>query len=466
MRALVDSRDADIASKDKEIDNLEKETKSVIKIKTSLELELQDLRKQLNNTSSLAADTEKNLKEKSCMIENLQVALDARKKEDTAIEALSSELDMKRKESEELQFKVNQLQAEVEAKEYDAKRAKDNRDELMSHYEQEIKKMNEKLTLERRETAKLREVMSNSTPRKKDSSSEKELIMLREEVAKKSEFIKTLAAKVTTPKRKSSEEEQQSCCADLKNELENLKTKHLKDLEKQQLRYEKVIAEFKDTNAELLKHVPASASKRVMNIKRTVEDSEEDDENTPPMSNADHSTIEATPGVVSRPNKKRGRSKRGGTKLSATTQVSFADDDSSIGASFHLENSSTSVTESEVSKSKRPKRGARVSKAAQQSRKNSSKNKEVDSSTSNSVSFAITEPLSNSTNSPQKLDALSSGQNLSQFQTPSTNRKRKLFTLTPKADAFTPDNDDYGPVESPHTLVKRQLRSRNIKLKR
>ena len=78
---------------------------------------------------------------------------------------------------------------------------KDNRDELMSHYEQEIKKMNEKLTLERRETAKLREVMSNSTPRKKDSSSEKELIMLREEVAKKSEFIKTLAAKVTTPKR-------------------------------------------------------------------------------------------------------------------------------------------------------------------------------------------------------------------------------------------------------------------------
>ena len=52
------------------------------------------------------------------------MALDARKKEDTAIEALSSELDVKRKESEELQFKVNQLQAEVEAKEYDAKRAK------------------------------------------------------------------------------------------------------------------------------------------------------------------------------------------------------------------------------------------------------------------------------------------------------------------------------------------------------
>ena len=31
--------------------------------------------------------------------------------------------------------------------------------------------------------------------------------------------------------------------------------------------------------------------------------------------------------------------------------------------------------------------------------------------------------------------------------------------------AFTPDNDDNGPVDSPHTLVKRQLRSRNIKIR-
>merc|ERR1719219_1777052 len=315
--------------------------------------------------------------------------------------------------------------------------------------------MNEKLTLERRETSKLRELMQNTTPRK---SSEKELNMLREEVAKKSEFIKTLAAKVTTPKRKSSEEEQ-SCCVDLKTEMENLKAKHVKDLEKQQSRHEKIIAEFKETNAELLKHVPASASKRVMNTKRTVEDSE--DENIPPNSNADHSTIEATPGIVSR-RTKRGRSKRGKAKLSATTQVSFEDDDSSIGASYNLEDSSASVTDPEVSKSKRPKRGARVSKAAQQSRKNSAKNQSADSSAVNTVSFAITEPLANS---PQKLDVLS-GQTMSQFQTPSTNRKRKLFTLTPRADAFTPENDDNGPVESPHTLVKRQLRSRNIKMKR
>merc|ERR1712008_356576 len=105
-------------------------------------------------------------------ISHMQVALDARKKEDTAIDALPSELDSKRKESEELQFKVKELQANVEAKQYDVKRAKDDRDRLMSHYDSEIKKMNDKLSLEKRETSKLRELMQNTTPMKKDTSNE------------------------------------------------------------------------------------------------------------------------------------------------------------------------------------------------------------------------------------------------------------------------------------------------------
>merc|ERR1711956_107873 len=147
MRALVDSRDADLASKDTDIDNLERETKSLIKSNAKFQGEVQEIRKQLNNTSAMAADGEKSLQEKTSMIGHMQVALDARKKEDTAIDALSSELDSKRKESEELQFKVKELQANVEAKEYDVKRAKDDRDRLMSHYDAEIKKMNDKLSL-------------------------------------------------------------------------------------------------------------------------------------------------------------------------------------------------------------------------------------------------------------------------------------------------------------------------------
>ena len=108
MRALVDSRDADLASKDTDIDNLERETKSLIKSNAKFQGEVQELRKQLNNTSAMAADGEKSLQEKTSMISHMQTALDARKKEDTAIDALSSELDSKRKESEELQFKVKE----------------------------------------------------------------------------------------------------------------------------------------------------------------------------------------------------------------------------------------------------------------------------------------------------------------------------------------------------------------------
>ena len=169
------------------------------------------------------------------------MALDARKKEDNAIEALTLELDSKRKESKDLHFKVKELQATVEAKDYDVQRAKEGRDQLMSHYEQQIVKINEDLSMEKRETSKLRELLQNTTPIKHSNQNEKELIMLREEVAKKSELIKNLAARVTTPKgtpkkSKGSTSEESSCCANLRTEIENLKTKHENDLKKQDSR--------------------------------------------------------------------------------------------------------------------------------------------------------------------------------------------------------------------------------------
>ena len=171
------------------------------------------------------------------------MALDARKKEDNAIEALTLELDSKRKESKDLHFKVKELQATVEAKDYDVQRAKEGRDQLMSHYEQQIVKINEDLSMEKRETSKLRELLQNTTPIKHSNQNEKsELIMLREEVAKKSELIKNLAARVTTPKgtpkkSKGSSSAEESCCVNHRAEIEKLKTKHEKDIEKQESRY-------------------------------------------------------------------------------------------------------------------------------------------------------------------------------------------------------------------------------------
>ena len=135
--------------------------------------------------------------------------------------------------------------------EYDAQRAKEEKDQLMHHYDQQIKKMSEELSLEKRETTKMRQLMLSTTPQKK-TGSHPDVSMLREELEKKSELIKTLAAKVTTPKKSDS----------LTNS--DLEKKHEAELSKVRKGYDKLIEDYKKTNEELLRHVPASAAKKVM----------------------------------------------------------------------------------------------------------------------------------------------------------------------------------------------------------
>jgi hypothetical protein len=54
---------------------------------------------------------------------------------------------------------VDKLTSEIEAKDYDVQRSKDNRDQLMTHYEQQIKKLTENLATEKREAAKMLQVI-------------------------------------------------------------------------------------------------------------------------------------------------------------------------------------------------------------------------------------------------------------------------------------------------------------------
>ena len=101
-----------------------------------------------------------------------------------------------------------------------------------------------------------------------------EVTKLREELKTKSEFIKTLAAKVTTPKK----------VVDPEVNLAEVEKRHEAELKKVKKAYEKLIEDYKKANEELLTHVPASAAKKVMSVKRTVEDSEtEEVENTAPL---------------------------------------------------------------------------------------------------------------------------------------------------------------------------------------
>jgi len=334
-----------LSLKDNEVSNMERELKNMLKADkqnqekiTNIEAEVNMLRTQNKDINAKSAKTESDLKDKLNTISNLQLALDATKKKETVVETLQQELDRKSSEKEDLQFKVDKLQSDIEAKDYDYNRLKEGRDSLMNHYEQELKKKSEELTLEKRETTKLRQLIHSGTPKKKDDTAEKELKMLREELVKKSELIKTLASKVTTPKRNqmdsttSSKEEGDVEVEKLQSEMEVLKGKHSAEMSKVKSAYDKIIKGFKDTNTELLRHVPASDAKRVMSVKRTVEDSEDDlDENVEPKSvlkkitfldSADSSMVEATPASKNTSNKKTGRLTRGRRKkMSATTQV-------------------------------------------------------------------------------------------------------------------------------------------------
>ena len=98
------------------------------------------LRKQLKElTASTASEAEsltKSLKEKETALDNLKVVVEASKKEDNAVEALSAELERRNAEKSELQEQISKLQADVESKEYDVKRTKEEKETLMAHYDQ------------------------------------------------------------------------------------------------------------------------------------------------------------------------------------------------------------------------------------------------------------------------------------------------------------------------------------------
>ena len=264
-RSLAESRESEISA-------LEKSEKTHLQSQMALTEKLQACQKNLKFYE------DKN-SEKDTSISTLQKALNAIKKEESAIEALEQELNRKSEELSCKNLKIESLQAKMAENEYDVQRVKDDKEKLMNHYDQQFKKLTEELSLEKRETAKMRQLMhSTTTPQKQQQQRvTSEVTMLREELEKKSELIKTLAAKVTTPKKTvvSSNLGESESAAEVEK-------KHAAEIKKIKSCYDKLIDDYKKANDELLKHVPASAAKKVMSFKRPVEDSEAEDENTAP----------------------------------------------------------------------------------------------------------------------------------------------------------------------------------------
>ena len=461
-RSLAESRESEISA-------LEKSEKTHLQSQMALTEKLQACQKNLKFYE------DKN-SEKDTSISTLQKALNAIKKEESAIEALEQELNRKSEELSCKNLKIESLQAKMAENEYDVQRVKDDKEKLMNHYDQQFKKLTEELSLEKRETAKMRQLMhSTTTPQKQQQQRvTSEVTMLREELEKKSELIKTLAAKVTTPKKTvvSSNLGESESAAEVEK-------KHAAEIKKIKSCYDKLIDDYKKANDELLKHVPASAAKKVMSFKRPVEDSEAEDENTAPrqaptpVTTLDKSSVEATPVQEDKSRKRRMRKTKGQSKVSATTQVSFEDD------SMVCNEDSVFETTEESRPTKKPRRGERVSRARPTKQYKSSATEEEIQDTS-TASTATTSILSDTSNI--KLKEEDSG--VLAWKTPATSKKRKLFSQTPRPDVsllllfktnyltfdpfqiITPQPDESDHNDTPRSIVKRQLRSRNIKIKK
>ena len=97
------------------------------------------------------------------------------RREQAALDVLKDELKSKSKEIGALQEKSDYLQANMDAKEYEVKKAKDDRDNLMAHYENIFKQKQQELAAEKQrncKAVKLKEAIARATPTKRDKEGE------------------------------------------------------------------------------------------------------------------------------------------------------------------------------------------------------------------------------------------------------------------------------------------------------
>eukprot|EP00092_Neocalanus_flemingeri_P032334 GFUD01035153.1.p1 GENE.GFUD01035153.1~~GFUD01035153.1.p1 ORF type:complete len:1912 (+),score=653.09 GFUD01035153.1:74-5809(+) len=417
--------------------NNAKDAQEVIETKSKND----SLQKEIDRLNSLA---EANLREHNTL-DVLKSELGSKSKEisqvQDKVEHLRSELGAKDKEISQLQEKVEIQRADVEAKEYDLSKSKEERDKLMEHYEMIFKKKQvelENIKSLDREKGSLGEIMAKATPSKQTGE-------LREKLAR------TETELVESQDKLMKEEDQVS---ELKNELKILQkqmdtktAQHEREVNRTKLANQKVIAEYKDTNKELLKRVDSMVSSPGVHD-TTSPTLEADDSKT------DTSLIEVTP--VSKKGRGRGKGRTNRTNRSTASLASFED--------------SNTENEPEVG---RP-RTASVSRKGRVTRKGSKGDLSVEEGAENDRSVSRKRPISSRSDAsvlkekqsfmlspvPEgQRSGNSSKDNSMIAMTPALKKKRKLCSMTPQhSEMFTPPTD--AEQSTPGSVVKRQLRTR------
>merc|ERR1712203_427538 len=113
------------------------------------------------------------------------------------IESLRSDKEEKAKETASLLFKIEKLQADVKNAEYDVTRLKEDKHNLMDHYEKQLKKKDAEMTTLRKRFDPNRtvEILNNATPNKKIEQNEHEINGLKDIIeAKSNELHSTVSS--------------------------------------------------------------------------------------------------------------------------------------------------------------------------------------------------------------------------------------------------------------------------------
>lgn len=384
-------------------------------------------------SQQLAEETVK-VKQLEKDLERAQSLLDARTREDGALDLLRDEIRSKGEEIRTLTMKVEYLRTSEEAKDYEISKTKEEREKLMAHYESMLKKKQQEVDGHKNrsnESVKLQEVMARATPTKNKNE------------------VKELTSRLHR-----AEEDN----ADLRGELdklhklqEELKATHSRELKRVRKASDLVIQEYKDTNSTLQKSgvsvtVTDTSSNNTTNNQSGLE---ADD------SKSESSFIEVTP-VVKRSGRSRtgrgGRSNRSNaTRGSEASQASFEDSNTENEPE---EGGSSRNTIIKVGR--RP----RVNKA----RRNVSFQEAHEVEKSSSRKRALKEKQLSTVQELKKPD-FAAPHSDSDFLTPGTTnkKKRRLYSATPQhSEVFTPPTDSE-QYDSPLTVVTRQLRSRRSK---
>merc|ERR1719189_3570943 len=381
-------------------------------------------------------------------VTRLKSLAEAHEREGAALEVLRTELNSKTGEIAALMKKNELLASESSANAYELEKTKQERTRLMAHYETKFKGLQSDLDKERSrktEVGKLQEAMARATPTKATNE-------LKEKLRREEEKVLELRAELVTLQKQADER-------NALHEREVKRAKQASDRTADMYREQNVVLQqqWRDDGART-----GASSNEVSTL-------EADDSRT-----GDDSLVGGTPVVVK---KTRGRGRGKATKLGnrTTSNASLAsyEDTENEGEVAGRPRANTLARKGRVTRRSKLEANMEEEQVEKEAEKKPGSRKRGGASSTEALKerqVSALSPVVEGMNKTSRLPTSSSSNILAQFRdsdtasflTPAVKKKRKLYSTTPQTNVVftppTPTSDS--KVETPGSIVKRQLRSR------